>query len=237
MMQTYVALDLETTGLQPKTDRILEIGALKVVNDEIVDTYRTFVNPRMKIPDSIRQLTGITQEMVEGQPYQEEAVSNILDFCGDLPLLGHNILFDYSFLKHQAANLRREFEKKACDTLHIARKAFPGLPSRSLTSMCSYYAIDRTRAHRAYDDAWASMKLYEYLWGEFGKKNPAWFETKPLTYKVKRQNPITPAQKRYLNDLIKYHKIEAEVEPDSLTKNEASRMIDHIILRYGRIER
>lgn len=237
MMQTYVALDLETTGLQPKTDRILEIGALKVINDEIVDTYRTFVNPRMKIPDSITELTGITQEMVEGHPYQEEAVFGILDFCGDLPLLGHNILFDYSFLKHQAANLRRGFEKQACDTLHIARKAFPGLPSRSLAAMCSYYAIDRTRAHRAYDDAWASMKLYGYLWGEFGEKNPAWFETKPLAYKVKRQNPITPAQKRYLNDLVKYHKIEAEVEPDSLTKNEASRMIDHIILRYGRIER
>lgn len=237
MMNTFVALDLETTGLRPKYDRILEIGALKVVDGEVKDTYKTFVNPRMKIPRLITELTGITQEMVEGQPQQEDAVKGFLDFCSDLPLLGHNILFDYSFLKHQAVNLSVTFEKQAVDTLAVARRAFPGLPSRSLESMCSYYAIDREHAHRAYDDARASMELYRYLWEEFGEKNSSWFEAKPLIYKVKRQNPMTPAQKRYLNDLVKYHKIESSMEIESLTKNEASRMIDHIILTHGRIER
>jgi len=237
MMRTYVALDLETTGLRPKYDRILEIGALKVVNGEVRDTYQTFVNPRMKIPEHITELTGITQDMVEGQTLQDDAVSGFLDFCSDLPLLGHNIIFDYSFLKHQAVNLGLIFEKQAVDTLTVARRAFPGLPSRSLESMCSYYAIDREHAHRAYDDARASMELYGYLWEEFGEKNPAWFEAKSLVYKVKRQSSMTPAQKRYLNDLVKYHKIESSMEIESLTKNEASRMIDHIILTHGRIER
>lgn len=237
MMGTYVALDLETTGLRPKYDRILEIGALKVRDGEVVDTYQTFVDPRMKIPGYITELTGITQDMVEGQPLQKEAVQGFFDFCGEMPLVGHNIMFDYSFLKHQAVNLGRAFEKEAADTLTIARRAFPGLPSRSLESMCSYYAIDRTHAHRAYDDARASMELYEYLWKEFGDKNPAWFDSKPLIYRVKRQSPITPAQKRYLIDLVKYHKIEFEMEIDSLTKSEASRKIDHIILAHGRIER
>lgn len=237
MMRTFVAVDLETTGLRPKYDRILEIGALKVVDGELVDTFQTFVDPRMQIPERITALTGITQEMVEGQLQQDKAVKEFLDFCGELPLIGHNILFDYSFLKHQAVNLGREFEKEAADTLAIARHAFPGLPSRSLEAMCAYYALNRTNAHRAYDDARATMELYGHLWEEFGEKNPEWFEAKPLVCKVKRQNPITPAQKRYLNDLIKYHRIEIDVEVDSLTKSEASRMIDQMILVHGRIER
>ena len=123
MMQTFVAVDLETTGLRPKYDRILEIGALKVVNGELVETFQTFVDPRMQIPERITELTGITQEMVDGQPQQDQAVTSFLDLCGELPLIGHNILFDYSFLKHQAVNLGREFEKEAADTLAIARHA------------------------------------------------------------------------------------------------------------------
>lgn len=237
MMQTFVAVDLETTGLRPKYDRILEIGALKVVNGELVETFQTFVDPRMQIPERITELTGITQEMVDGQPQQDQAVTSFLDLCGELPLIGHNILFDYSFLKHQAVNLGREFEKEAADTLAIARHAFPGLPSRSLEAMCAYYRIDRTNAHRAYDDAKATMELYGRLWEEFGGRNPEWFQAKPLVYRVKRQSPITPAQKRYLNDLIKYHRIEVDVGIDSLTKSEASRMIDQMILVHGRIER
>ena len=81
------------------------------------------------------------------------------------------------------------------------------------------------------------MELYGRLWEEFGGRNPEWFQAKPLVYRVKRQSPITPAQKRYLNDLIKYHRIEVDVEIDSLTKSEASRMIDQMILVHGRIER
>lgn len=237
MIQTFVAVDLETTGLRPKYDRILEIGALKVVNGEITDTFQTFADPKLCIPERITTLTGITKEMVEGYPSPEEAAESFLDFCGELPLLGHNILFDYSFLKHQAVNLNREFEKEAIDTLALSRRAFPGFPSRSLEAMCSYYAINRTNAHRAFDDARASMELYECLHREFGEKNPDWFEAKKLIYKAKRQSPITPAQKRYLNDLLKYHRIELDVEIDSLSKSEASRIIDQMILTHGRIER
>ena len=237
MIREYVVVDLETTGLRPKEDRILEIGALKVRGGEVAGTYQTFVDPQRKVPLFITELTGICQEMVAGQPCQEEAVGGFLEFCGDLPLIGHNIMFDYSFLKHQAVNQGKEFEKQAVDTLHIARRAFPGLPSKSLEAMCAYYKIDRSQAHRAFDDAQATMKLYGLLWEEFGGENPDWFQAKPLAYKVKRQTSLTPAQKRYLNDLTKYHKIELDVEIDSLTKSEASRMIDKIIMSFGRIER
>lgn len=237
MTDSFIAVDLETTGLQPKSDRILEIGALKVIGGEIEETFATFIDPRMRIPERITELTGITQEMVSGQPQNEEAVERFLEFAGDLPLLGHNILFDYSFLKHQAANMRMEFERSACDTLAISRKAFPGLPSRSLESMCAYYRIERACAHRAFDDAKASLELFGCLRREFGESHPEWFEPKELIYRVKRQSPITAAQKRYLKDLMKYHKIETDAEVDSLTKNEASRLIDSILSTCGKIEK
>ena len=101
---SYVVVDLETTGLYPSQDRILEIGAVKVLDGEVADTFCMFADPQMKIPEKIRELTGITQEMVAGQPTPAEAVRAFLDFCGELDLMGHNLIFDYSFLKHQAAD-------------------------------------------------------------------------------------------------------------------------------------
>lgn len=106
-----MVVDLETTGLYPSQDRILEIGAVKVLDGEVADTFCMFADPQMKIPERIRELTGITQEMVAGQPTPAEAVRAFLDFCGELDLMGHNLIFDYSFLKHQAADQKIPFEK------------------------------------------------------------------------------------------------------------------------------
>ena len=158
-MKNFVVLDLETTGLIPKTDRILEIGAVKVVDGEIKERYSTFINPQMEIPRRITELTGITGDMVKDAPLREEAVHGLVEFCQDLPLLGHNILFDYSFVKHDAVNLGLVFEKEALDTLQIARQALPELESRSLEFLCSYYGIRRENAHRAMDDAMETLDL------------------------------------------------------------------------------
>lgn len=192
---------------------------------------------QMKIPERIRELTGITQEMVEGQPTPAEAVRAFLDFCGEQDLMGHNLIFDYSFLKHQAADQKIPFEKNGIDTLKIARILLPDLESRSLTNLCGYFQIDRAHAHRAYHDALATHELYQHLVRIAEEGQERIFQPKQLQYKVKRRGPITPAQKAYLNDLVKYHKIELDVSIDSLTKNEASRKIDTIIARYGRMKR
>lgn len=234
---TYVVVDLETTGLQPASDRILEIGAVKVVKGEVKETFCTFADPKMEIPPYIQELTGITQEMVEGEKSPEAAVLEFLEFCGELDLMGHNLMFDYSFLKHQAVNQRRTFEKNGIDTLKIARKLLPDLESRSLTSLCDYFQIDRKQAHRAFHDALATHQVYKKLQECAIAGQEKEFAAKPLQYKVKRQGPITEAQKRYLNDLIKYHKIKLNVAIESLTKNEASRRIDQIISEYGKIKR
>lgn len=236
-MREYVKLDLETTGLEPKRDRIIEIGAVKVCDGVVTGEYTTLIDPQMEIPDRIYQLTGISNEMVQGKPLIGEALGEFLEFCGELPLLGHNILFDYSFVKHQAVNCGLEFEKEAVDTLKIARVVLPELPSRSLQNLRQYFEIPQEDAHRALEDARTTYHLYERLFREYGQSKPELFCPKQLIYKVKKQGPMTPAQKRYLQDLVKYHRINLNVNPESLTKNEASRLIDEILSTYGKIMR
>lgn len=237
MTDSYIALDLETTGLNPSSDRILEIGAVKVVDGQVCGTYETLVNPQIKISSRIEELTGITDEMAAGGRDTKEAVSELVEFCEDLPLLGHNILFDYSFVKRNAVNMSLSFEKKGIDTLKIARTLFPEMEHRSLQALCNYYQISQEKAHRAASDAFAAMELYRRMRDQFPDSPAELFAPRSLIYRVKKQGPITLAQKGYLNDLVKYHKIALEVSIDSLTKNEASRLIDKIILEYGRIVR
>ncbi|MBQ8185059.1 MAG: 3'-5' exonuclease [Lachnospiraceae bacterium] len=235
MIDSYVALDLETTGLYPSTDRILEIGAVKVVEGKEVGTLSVLVNPGRQVSEHITRLTGITDEMALGGMVYEEAVHQLVEFCGDLPLLGHNILFDYSFVKQAAVNQKLVFEKKGVDTLKIARRLLPELEHRTLEYLCAYYGIGQERHHRAEDDARSAMSLYECLHQEFPDSPQEWFAPAALVYQAKKQSPITLAQKEYLNDLLKYHIIEIPVRVESLTKSEASRMIDKIILEHGRI--
>lgn len=237
MIHSYIALDLETTGLNPAEDRILEIGAVRVEDGKITGTYDTLIRTGVPIAARIRELTGITEEMAEGGRDIREVMAEFIPFCRDLPLLGHNIMFDYSFVKQNAVNQGLTFERQGVDTLKIARKLLPPEGSKSLTALCAQYGIDRERAHRASDDAKAAMELYEILAREFPDCPREVFEASPLNFRAKKRGPITPAQKGYLNDLIKYHKIALEISVDSLTKNEASRLIDKIISSYGRIIR
>ena len=116
MVNSYVAVDLETTGLSPKENKIIEIGAIKVIDGEVAGSFETFVNPRVAISSRITELTGITDEMVQGAPYEKEAVESFIEFCGDNLLLGHNVRFDYSFLKVAATNSKIGFEYVCIDT-------------------------------------------------------------------------------------------------------------------------
>ncbi|MDO4343622.1 MAG: exonuclease domain-containing protein [Eubacteriales bacterium] len=243
MIREYTALDLETTGLSASRDRILEIGALRVQDGVVTDTYHTLVDCQMKIPWQITRLTGITEEMMEAArekgeaPKACQAVEELLDFCGQRPVLGHNILFDYSFIKHQAVNQGEKFEVLGIDTLKIARRFLAQLPSRSLESLCGYYRIEQRQSHRAVDDAYAAHLLYEKLAKDFEEADEKAFLPKPLVYQAKKQGPATKFQKAYLIDLVKYHRIELDVDIESLTKNEASRLIDRLLTTHGRIKR
>lgn len=236
MLEQYVAVDLEMTGLRAKTDRILEIGAVKVVEHQIAGTYQALVNPSMKIPGEITELTGITNDMVRslGVP-EQEAVEGFFDFCGTLPIAGHNIMFDYSFLKQYAVNHKVSFEKEGVDTLKLARKFLPEAEKKTLDYLCGCLDIRRQQNHRALEDAKAAGHLLEYLLERFGEEEAEAFRPVPLVYRAKKQSPATERQKRYLKELLDYHKIEADMEIDSLTRSEVSRKTDRILVQYGRI--
>lgn len=234
-IRELIAVDLEMTGLQVKTDRILEIGAVRLVDGQLRDTFQTFVNPHRRIDARITELTGIRPEMVEDAPEAEEALRKFLEFAGEAPFLGHNVIFDYSFLKQCAVNHKISLERSALDTLKIARKVLKEPEKKSLEALCGYFQIDREHAHRAVDDAKATAELFLMLQQKYQQQEPGLFVPKPLHYKVKKQGPLTPAQKRDLNHLMIYHRIEFNIELDSLTKSEALRMIDKIYAQYGRI--
>lgn len=237
MRNSYIALDLETTGLRPDTDRILEIGAVKVEEGEVTGTFSTFIDCGIPIPPFISELTGITQEMVLGSPSLKEGLTAFLDFSGEEVLLGHNLSFDYGFMKQNAVSLGFSYERKGLDTLRISRCCLPGLPKKSLDQVSAYYGIPQEHHHRALDDALTAARIYERLKEEYSEVYPELFEPSALNFKVKKASPITNSQKVYLRDLLKYHRINDNVKIEELTKSEASRMIDGIILKYGRMKR
>lgn len=236
MLEDYVAIDLEMTGLNAKRDRILEVGAVKVLGHQLTASFQSFVNPHRILSEEVKALTGIAQEMVKDAPEDGKVLEKLIQFTGDLPLVGHNIMFDYSFLKQCAVNHGLSYEKAAADTLKIARKCLPDLPSKKLEALCRYYDISNRQEHRALADAYMTAQLLERLIADFGAEQPEVFEPKMLQYKAKKQGPATPAQKRDLLELLSYHKISSDIEIDSLTKSEASRMIDKIIFAYGRVK-
>lgn len=224
----YLCVDLETTGLSPKMDKIIEIGAVKVKSGKIVDTFETFVRPGVALPERIAELTGITEEDLASAPTITEVLPRFLEFAEELPLLGHRILFDYSFLKRAFVNVKLPFERKGIDTLKLSRKLLPDLPSKRLGDLCEHYQIS-IQAHRAMEDARATHFLYQKLCEAFSEKNEKDFEPIPLIYKVKREGPATKAQKERLERLLVQHGITPDYDIEMLTKNEASRLIDKIL--------
>ncbi len=231
----YLVVDLEMTGLKSTRDRILEIGAVIIRDGQLAETYATFVNPHIKLEDKIVELTGITNEMAESGQDISKALDEFLAFAGDRILIGHNLYFDYSFLKQAALNLNRNFERRGIDTLKIARNLLKKPEKKSLDSLCSYFHLEREHAHRALDDAIATAKLFLLLKEQYEEEQEEVFAAYPLQYKGKKQTPATPAQKRDLNSLLSYHKIKPSQEIDFLTRSEASRLLDRIYASYGRI--
>lgn len=243
----YVGFDLETTGLNPKYDKIIEIGAVRVKNGEPVDTFSTFVNPARSLPTRIVELTGIRDENVADAPYIDEILDSFLQFVGEDVLLGHNILFDYAFIKKAAVNRKKAFEKQGIDTLRIAKRFLSDLESRQLGYLCDYYQIELD-AHRALNDAVAAHRIYQILAREYGDQEEELFQPKPLIYSVKKESPATPKQLELLQKLVVQYHLQWEegvlypvanvtdesIDLEKITKNEASRLIDKLLANFRR---
>ena len=234
MINNYIALDIETTGLNPANDKIIEIGMAKVENGVITGKYQQLINPQRPIDERITKLTGINDSMVENAPVINDIIQEIIDFIGELPILGHNVIFDYSFLKKSAVNNKLTFEKDGIDTLKIARRLLPDVEHRNLEYLCEHFHIDAGSSHRAYDDAVSAKCLYEKLY-DIKPDDDIFEKANKLNYTVKRDVPITIAQKNYLLSLVSYYKLELKEPIDQLTKSRASKLIDGIISEYGKM--
>ena len=149
MLKSYIAFDVETTGLNPLENEIIEIGALKVRDGKVAERFMEFIKPTASISPAITSLTGITNEMVAAARPRYSVIADFLDFCEEDVLIGHNVSFDYSFMKCSAAADGLSFEKMGIDTLKIAQKVLKELNSKSLGSLCEYYHIENKSAHRA----------------------------------------------------------------------------------------
>lgn len=162
--RNYVCIDLETTGLNIDESEIIEIGAVKVRHGEIEDCYNTLVKPYGLISSRATNVNGITEEDVKDAPHIDDVFENFLNFVGDDILLGHNIAaFDLHIIREQGRKNGRIVDNKYLDTLTLARKMLPDLPSLSLESLCNYYGIENKQAHRALGDCFATIEVYNAL--------------------------------------------------------------------------
>jgi len=159
----YAILDIETTGLSPAREKITEIAIFLHDGTKITDEYSTLINPEKKIPYRITQMTGINNRMVESAPRFYEVAKKIVEFTKDAIIVGHNVRFDYNFLRHEFLQLGFDFQRETLDTVKLSRKLIPGQPSYSLGKLCKSLGIDNHARHRAAGDALATVQLFELL--------------------------------------------------------------------------
>ncbi|MBE6979409.1 MAG: PolC-type DNA polymerase III [Ruminococcaceae bacterium] len=151
--EEYVAFDLETTGLSSKTDRIIEIGAVILKAGQEVDRFQTFVDPERKLDRKIVDLTGITDEMLQGAPKIEEVLPKFLEFIGDRVLVAHNSDFDTGFIRAECARLGLPYDYTAADTLILSQNLLPQLNKFKLNIVSDALSLPDFNHHRAADDS------------------------------------------------------------------------------------
>ena len=156
-----IVFDIETTGLSSKTERITEIGAVRMVGGEVKDSFNTFVNPGMPIPAKITELTGITDAMVADAPSEAEGLQKFYDFCGDCRVLvAHNAGFDTGFIRAAARRCNMPYEFTAVDTVPLARALYKGLKNYKLDTVANHLKLPPFNHHRACDDAAVLAGIY-----------------------------------------------------------------------------
>ena len=169
----FVVFDVETTGLSPKYgDRIVEIAALKVCNQKIVDRFETLLDPQRMMPFGAFQVHGISDEILKGAPSAEKILPDFLEFIGDTVLVGHNIKFDMRFLNNELMLCGFPMLKKqwTIDTIKMARRIIPELGRYSLGVVAQFLEVDDSMQHRAMSDVVMTYKIFLELIRLAGKK-------------------------------------------------------------------
>ncbi len=160
---TYCVLDLETTGFSAVTEKITEVGIMKVKNGEVIDEFSCFVNPEKPIPQRVVEVTNITDDMVKDAETIDKVFPKILEFLGDSIIVAHNAKFDVGFLKQNAKVLGYEFDYTVLDTLTLAKDVFPNMKKYKLGKIADELGIKVEVAHRALDDVDTTVKVFNVM--------------------------------------------------------------------------
>jgi DNA polymerase-3 subunit alpha (Gram-positive type) len=159
-MDNYVVVDIETTGLSRHRHKITEIAAVKVKNKKIVDKFHTLINPEVRIPEFITNLTGIDNDLVKDEPRIHEVLPDFLDFVEDHILVAHNATFDYGFLTKNCFDCGLSLQNQRLCTRKLANRLLQDLPSKRLSCLCNYFDVVNERAHRAMQDTLATTEIF-----------------------------------------------------------------------------
>ena len=225
IISDYIAIDLETTGIRLSKDKIIEVGLLKVKDSHIIDTFSCVINPDMQVDDKILELTKISKNELENAKRIHEVINHIVDFCEEYVLLGHNTIFDYSFVKKEANRAGLEFEKRGVDTYKLCKKVLPENVRKNLTDACNYFGIERKNSHRAFSDAYYTHVLFQEIIKNFKTLE---ISSEAMKVKIKKFVPIRKRTKEDLQKLLNCHRIGCKVNIDLLSESEAKRMMDKI---------
>lgn len=208
LQDTYVVFDLETTGFSPKFNRIIEIGAVKVVGGKVVDSFSEFVNPGVPIPYEIEQLTRINDNMVKDALKVDEILPKFLAFCEGAVMVAHNAEFDMSFIKANADRLGLPCEYTILDTVALARILMPHLGNFKLNNISKHLGISLENHHRAVDDATATGEIFIKFIEMLAEKQ---------VYHLDEIEKLMEVSSEYIKKLPTYHGI-------ILIKNETGRI-------------
>ncbi|MBQ3177562.1 MAG: exonuclease [Clostridia bacterium] len=220
----YVLLDLETTGLDPLYDEIIEFAALRIRDGSVSNVFQTLIKPSNEIPDYITELTGITNEMVADSPSIEEVINDIYDFIGNDIVVAHNSHFDINFLYDNILqNINKHFSNNHINTVRIARKCLPEIPHHRLSDLVAHLNIKTENSHRALSDCYATyecvQKLYTIALTKFGSIDCF----------------IDSFSKRYNNTT--YNKKLSEVSTDKTIFDETHPLYGQVCVFTGKLER
>ena len=162
--ETEIVVDVETTGLDYTKEKIIEFAAVKLVNGKVEDSFETLINPHQHIRKSSMAIHGITEEMLEGQPEEEDIYPKIFKFIGKYPIVAHNAIFDFSFLNRTSKRLyNKELKNNYIDTQFMFKEVFPQCESCGLDSLMHKMNVDPTIRHRAMGDAMGLALAYPEL--------------------------------------------------------------------------
>lgn len=157
----FTVFDTETTGLEPRTNHVVEIGGLRFDGRGVISRFNVLVNPGVPMPPEVTRINGITDAMLAKQPFAASVLPDFLRFIGDTVLIAHNAPFDVSFVNEELARLSLPpLKNRVVDTLAFAKDIFPGLPKYALQTLAARFGITAIDAHRAEDDARVCMELF-----------------------------------------------------------------------------